>query len=185
MKKSRSITAVLALAMTLATMFVFTACGPDTIKGEGGIAPEGYYEVGIDGSTFFLPSDFKKQSSANGMSVYTFGEGNFNVISAPIQKKAKDYTKKFMNTQYEMASSAAGVDMSVHIDDFKMYKLSGLLIVYVENTTTYNTMSRVLKQYQFVYDTDTRQISLTLTFNTVAEGEASDIPQNILHSISI
>ena len=185
MKKSKIITAVLAIAMALATMFVVTACGPDVIEGEGGVAPEGYYEVGKDGSTFYLPSSFEKQSSSGGISIYTFDEGNFNVVSQPIQVKAKDYTEKFLNDQYKLASSMTGVDMSVHIDSFKMYKLSGLLIVYIENTTTYNETGDVTKQYQFVYDTATRQISLTLTFNTVAEGEASDIPQNILHSISI
>lgn len=185
MKKSRIITAVLALAMALATMLVFTACGPDVIEGDGGIAPDGYYKVEIDESTFYLPSDFNKQNSTNSMSAYMFDKGNFNAISTPIQKKAKEYTEKFMEDQYKMASTVAGVDMSVHIDNFKMYKLSGLIIVYIENTTTYTATNQVFKQYQFIYDTNISQISLTLTFNTVAEGEASDIPENILHSISI
>lgn len=185
MKKSRIITAVLALAMALATMFVFTACEPAAIEGEGGKAPDGYYKVEKDGSKFFLPSDFIKQSSANDMSIYTFDKGNFNIVSTPIQKKAEDYTENFIKNQYELASSVTGVDMSIDIDDFKMYKLSGLFIAYVENTTTYNATSQVFKQYQFIYDTPTSQITLTLTFNTVADGKASDIPENILHSISI
>lgn len=185
MKKHRIISAVLSLAIALATMFALTACAPEIIEGDGGVTPEGYYEVEIDGSTFCLPSDFKKQSWSNGIPIYTFDNGNFNTVTTPIKIKAEDYTKKLMKNQYVLASSMSGIDMSVEIDEFKMYKLSGLIIVYIANTTTYNSTGQACKQYQFIYDTPTSQVSLTLTFDAVADGEASDIPENILHSISI
>ena len=185
-KVKRFAVTAIVLALAAACCVLFTGCGPETIKGTGGIAPDGYKQVQKDGSSFYIPTDFSKSSGGgNGIDIYTFGDGNFNIATTSINIKVKDYTESMLESSYKLAGEMSGVAISVHIDAFRFYELSGLLIAYVENTTTYKTTGAVMKQYQFIYDTSSKQVSLTLTFNSVALSEGSDIPDKILHSIAL
>ncbi len=175
-----------SVALILVFAFVLTGCGltdPAAIKGEGGIAPEGYECIEYAGSSFYLPPDCKFETTQNGVDLYRFSDGTFNVNSVSSSGKVQRIKQSTFEKELKQALSASGFDCEV--DSFKFYKLSDLWILADELTLTERGTGKVVKEYQFCYNSSGKQVTLTIAFNNPDVAVESDFPAKLLYSISL
>lgn len=184
--------AFISLVMIACLLCMLAACdmGSITVSGnatkeEGGVVPENYKEVTVAGSSFYIPDEASKGGSANGLTTYTFSGGNMNHIATDISLPVKKYKKATIENSLTAGFTTTGMDVDFEINTFKFYNLSGLLVLYVEVTTEVKSQNVAMKQYMMVYDTPTKQVTITVTYNTLSAAENSDMPGKILHSIAL
>lgn len=182
MKKVRII---LPIMLALCVALTLAACGNDTITGDGGVAPENYYKVEKAGSSFYLPEHVTKSGSSNGVDGYAFSGGNVNVVTTDITTKASKISKLQLKASLQASIVSSNLNWDFSIDAFQFYKLSGLVILADELTITDKDSGKTLKEYQYTYDTASKQVCITVTFNSVQDGEESDFPQKLLYSIAL
>ncbi|MCI8595276.1 MAG: hypothetical protein HFE35_00460 [Clostridia bacterium] len=183
-KNAKSV--VLSAALVLICAFVFCGCGitdPAAIEGEGGIAPEGYERLEYAGSSFYIPPNCKYDSHVNGVDLYRFPDGTFNVNTVDSSAKVQRIKESKFEKDIKSAMSASGFDCK--LDSFKFYKLSGLWILADELTLTERSSSKVIKEYQFCYNSSGKQVTLTIAFNNPDVAVESDFPAKLLYSIAI
>lgn len=177
---------LIVLAVCLAcTLAACSIGGVNAIKEEGGIAPEGYKKVTVADSTFYIPDNVTKGSTTNGMTMYTFSGGNMNHIATDISLPVKKYKKATIENSLTAGFASTTMNVDFKIDKFQFYELSGLTVLYVEVTTEVKAQNIAMKQYMMVYDTPTKQVSITVTYNTLSAAENSDMSDKILHSIAL
>ena len=181
--KKKSKFFALAVALIICCALCLTACGDpeDATIGDGGIVPEGNYMlVEFEGSSFYVPSDSRQNEQENFHS-YTFSDGSFTVLVSDTRAKVQRVSRNSYERSLKKEIKDTGY--SYTLDDYKFYKLSGLWIRAVE-VTLYNS-EKAVKKYQYAYSTGSKQIIITVEYNSIDTAEDSDFPAKLLYSISV
>lgn len=186
MKKAIRKIVLCALAVTIAAfaaVFAGCAANPDAIVGEGAIAPAGYKKVEIANSSFYIPQECAAETTDYGTLDYTFSEGKIRANA--VSSRAKVQRIKRNTYEQDLKRNLSVYGLNCTLDDFKFYKLDNLWILASEFTVVFRDDSAPIKEYQFVYNSSGKQVTVTVVFNNVDTAVESDVPAKLLYSIAL